>query len=144
MASEPRAQEFTFLATMTETSHCSKCKKFLEDSVQLSPDLLTSLAVFVDGIKSALTMVLSSNFSFASYNEWATYFLITTTLCPPALQGHPRYTAMRVNFNAFSLVLQRFIWTSNPITFENSPNSYHELTDLRHITCGWTLLQEFI
>jgi hypothetical protein len=83
--------------------------------------------------------------SFAPYNEWATDYPVTKTLCPPDLQGHPRYTAMCVNLNAFSLVLHHFIWTNSPIAFEGSLKSYHELTALLHgSTNGWTLLQEFI
>jgi hypothetical protein len=64
-ALNPLAQEFPFLATMTKTSHCSKFKKFIED--------FTSLEMCVDGIKSTLDMVLSSHFSFVTYNEWETY-----------------------------------------------------------------------
>jgi hypothetical protein len=37
--------------------------------------------MFVDGITIALDVVLSSHFSFAPYNEWATDYLVTMTLC---------------------------------------------------------------
>jgi hypothetical protein len=60
---------------------------------------------------------------------------------PPA---YPLYTAMCVSINDLGLVLHRFVRTSKPITFERSPNSYHEFTATRHITCGWTRLQEFL
>jgi hypothetical protein len=51
---------------------------------------------------------------------------------------------MCINFNAFGLVLHRFMWSRAPITFSRSPSAYHELTALRHVTCGWTLFQELI
>jgi hypothetical protein len=49
---------------------------------------------------------------------------------------------MCINYNAFGLVLHRFPWGGTPITVGCSPTAYHELTALRHIACGWTLLQE--
>jgi hypothetical protein len=53
-----------FITALTKTSHCSKFKKYLEDSVSLASDSLTSLEFFVDGIKSALDMALCSHYSF--------------------------------------------------------------------------------
>jgi hypothetical protein len=38
MAFDPLAQEHPFLANMTKMSHCSKFKKILEDSIQLTSD----------------------------------------------------------------------------------------------------------
>jgi hypothetical protein len=133
-----------FITALTKTSHCSKFKKHLEDSVSLASDSLTSLEFFVDGIKSALDMALCSHYSFLPYNESALDYLVTTTLCPPTLRGHPRYSSMCINFNAFGLVLHRFMWSRAPITFSRSPSAYHELNVLRHVTCGWTLFQELI
>jgi hypothetical protein len=65
-----------------------------------------------------------------------------TTIFPPALKGHPRYHTMCINFNAFGLVLHRFVWSGTPIKFGNVPASYHELTALHRLTSGWTLFQE--
>jgi hypothetical protein len=99
------------------------------------------MELLVDGIKSALDMALCYHFSFTPYNEGGLDYLINATLFPPELCGHPRYTMMCINFNAFGLVLHRFLWVGTPITFGRSPTAYHELTALRHITCGWTILQ---
>jgi hypothetical protein len=71
-----------FLALLTKTSHCSKFKKFLEESVQMKSDSLASLELFVNGIKSALEMSLCSHYSIPPYNEWALDYLVTTTICP--------------------------------------------------------------
>jgi hypothetical protein len=124
------------------TPHCSKFKKFL--SVQMKSDSLASLELFFDGIKSALEMAPCSHYSFSPYNEWALDYLVTTTLRPPALPGHPRYTRMCINYNVFRLVLHRFMWSGNSVTFSRSPIAYHDLTALQHIECGWTILQEFV
>jgi hypothetical protein len=70
------------LALLTKTSHCSKFKNFLEESVQMKSDSLASLELFIDGIKSALDMALCSHYSFAPYNEWALEYLVTTKLYP--------------------------------------------------------------
>jgi hypothetical protein len=51
------ANEPPFLAILTKTSNCLKFKKYLEDSVLLALDSLSSLELLVDGIKSALDMV---------------------------------------------------------------------------------------
>jgi hypothetical protein len=53
------------LAILANTSHCLKFKKYLEDSVLLASDSLSSLEFLVDGIKSSLDMALCSHFSFA-------------------------------------------------------------------------------
>jgi hypothetical protein len=119
-----------FLALLAKTSHCSKFKKNLEESFQMESDSLASLELFVDGIKSDLDMALCSHYSFSPYNEWALGYLVTTTICPPALRGHPRYTMMCINYNVFGLVLHRFLWSGNPVTFIRSPIAYHELTAL--------------
>jgi hypothetical protein len=55
---DPQVQDQPLRAFMTKVSHCSKFKKFLEDSVRLASDSLTSLELFVDGIKSVLDMTL--------------------------------------------------------------------------------------
>jgi hypothetical protein len=68
---DSRYNEPPFLAVITKTSQCSKFKEYLEDSVQLSSDSLTSLELFVDGVKSALDMVMCPYYSLAHYNEWA-------------------------------------------------------------------------
>jgi hypothetical protein len=122
---QTRSDEPPFLAVLAKTSHCSKFKKCLEESAKLSSDSLTVLELFVDGIKSALDMMLCYHYSFAPYIEWALDYLVTTTLCPPALQGHPRYQAMCINYNAFGLVLHSFLWSGTPISFGSCPASYH-------------------
>jgi hypothetical protein len=129
------ANDPPLVAVLTKTSHCSKFNKYFEYSVQLESDSLTSMELLVDGIKSALDMALCSHFSFTPYNEWGLDYLITTNLCPPELHVHPRYTMMCINFNAFGLVLHRFLWGGTPITFGRIPTVYHELTALHHITC---------
>jgi hypothetical protein len=131
------------MAFLTKTSNCSKFKKYLEDSVQLCSDYLTSLELFVDGIKSALDMVLCSHFSFAPYNEWTLDYLVTTTLFPQALKRHPHYHDMFINFNAFGIVLHLFLWRGTPIKFGNSLTLYHKFTALHHINCDWSIFQEF-
>jgi hypothetical protein len=57
---------------------------------------------------------------------------------PPAIHSNV------CELQCFWLCTTPIIWTNNPIAFECSPNSYNELTALRHITCGCTLLQEFM
>jgi hypothetical protein len=49
-----------------------------------------------------------------------------------------------INYNAFGLVLHRYLWSGIPVTFGPSPTVYHELAPFRQIKCGWTLLQEFV
>jgi hypothetical protein len=133
-----------FLDITTKTSYCSKFKKYLEDSVKLVSDSLTSLELFIDGVKSVLDTTMCSHYSFTPYNEWALNYLITTTLCPPEMNGHQRYTTMCVDFNDFGLMLHQFIWTGTPIEFALSHAVYNELRCIRHVKCGWTLFQEFV
>jgi hypothetical protein len=89
-------------------------------------------------------MTLCYHYSFAPYNEWALDYLVTTTLCPTEFHDHPRYLLMCIIFNAFGKVLHRFIWNGTKITFDKSPDAFHALTSLRHISCGWTLFQELL
>jgi hypothetical protein len=135
--------EHLFLVTLTKTSHCSKLKMYLEASITLKSDLLPSLEIFGNGFKAALDMMLCSHYSFSPYNKWALNYLVTTTLCPPEFRDHPQYPLMCINFNAFGQV-HRFMWNGTMLTFDKSPDAFHALNPLRHISCGWTLFQELV
>jgi hypothetical protein len=110
----------------------------------LNNDTLLSLDTFVDGIKASLNVMVCVHYSFAPYAKWKVDYLLTTSLCPPEIVHHPRYQAMCINYNAYGQLLHRFLHNDTAITHDSSPLSYHELTALDNISCGWKLLQECI
>jgi hypothetical protein len=51
---------------------------------------------------------------------------------------------MSINYTTFDQVLLSYLWSGNPLSFDVCPNTYHEFTALRHVSCGWNLFQELV
>jgi hypothetical protein len=133
-----------FIAPPTKSTHCSKFKTYLDLAGVLLSDSLTSLEIFVDGIKGALNTAMSAHYSFAPYAEWTGEYLLTTALCPPELAGHLHYTTMCINYNDYGQMVYRYTHSTGTINFTSCPHAFHELPALDSIKCGWQFLHEWI